>query len=143
MHHQSPSSILHQAGLRCTPRRAAIIQVLLNSRDPLTLREVERSIPGGLKLNQVNLYRALEAFLQTGIIHRVLHADRTWRFALCTCSNIGHCHPHFVCKNCGGVECLHRVKMPPFPEELPGYVVEERELYLKGLCTACAGMKEE
>lgn len=134
----TPFQLLHQAGLRCTPRRTAIIQVLLQAQDPLTHREIEASIPREISINQVSLYRALQAFLEAGIVHRVMNPDRTWRFALCGCRSSGHCHPHFVCKNCGVVECLHRIEMPKLPEELPGYVVEEEELYLKGLCLVCA-----
>lgn len=133
-----PSLILHQVGLRCTPKRAAVLQVLLEASHPLTHREIEALIPADIHLNQVSLYRALDSFLETGIIHRVLNQDRTWRFAFCGCKNQGHCHPHFICRSCGKVECLSRVHLPQVSDSMPGYVVEEKEMYLRGLCISCA-----
>lgn len=135
---ENPSLILHQVGLRCTPKRIAILQVLLDSSYPLTHREIESLIPPDIHLNYVSLYRALESFLEVGIVHRVLNEDRTWRFAFCGCRGQGHCHPHFICRGCGKVECLSRVHLPLVSDSMPGYVVEEREMYLKGLCTSCS-----
>ncbi len=138
MKRRNPSLILHHAGLRCTPKRAAIIQVLLDAPHPLTHKEIESLTLKSIQLNQVSLYRALDAFLEAGIIHRVLVQDRIWRFALCGCEGQGHCHPHFFCKSCGRVECLSRVHLPSISDSMPGYVVEEKEMYLRGLCTSCA-----
>lgn len=132
-----PSAILHQAGLKCTPKRAAVIKVLLSSDHPLTHKEIEDLIPDEINMNQVSLYRALEAFLEAGLIHRVLTQDRIGRFALCGCMEPGHCHPHFVCRSCGRIECLSRVHLPKLHDQLPGYMVEEGEMYLKGLCQKC------
>ncbi|MEW5920886.1 MAG: Fur family transcriptional regulator [Bacillota bacterium] len=134
---ESAENILSQAGLKRTPGRIAMINLLLSSPHPLSQQEIARRLEK-VQINGVSIYRSLHAFLQTGIAHRVESGDRTWRFAICGCGSRGHCHPHFICRQCGKVECLSGFKMPE-PEELqPGYVVEEQEVYLRGLCAGCS-----
>lgn len=89
-------------------------------------------------LNRVTVYRALDAFCQAGIIHRVEMGDRVWRFALCLNENAPYCHPHFACRACGRVECLDFIRVPQVEETENGYKIEEQEVYWKGLCSTCA-----
>lgn len=131
------SRILHNAGLRHTPGREVLLQLLMNSANPMTQEEISRElIEAGL--NRVTIYRALDSFTKAGIVHRVENGDRVWKFAFCGCGNQGHCHPHFICRNCGKVECLVGIKLPNIPKPKAGYIIEEREFYLRGLCARCS-----
>lgn len=130
-------NILKKAGLRCTPGRIEIISILLHSEHPLSQEEITAELSRN-GLDRVTVYRALEAFFKEGIVHRVETGDRLRRYALCACGSRKHCHPHFVCRECGRVECLTGVKLPTFTEPKPGYKVEEQETYLKGICPECA-----
>lgn len=132
------TSILKKAGLRCTPGRIEMISVLLHSEHPLSQEEITAQLQME-GLDRVTVYRALEAFFQAGIVHRVETGDRLRRYALCACGSKKHCHPHFICRECGKVECLSGVKLPTINELKPGYKVEEQETYLKGICPECAG----
>lgn len=134
--------ILRDAGLKCTPGRMALLELLLEEKKPLSQQEIARGLVG-VDFNYVSIYRSLDAFLKAGIVHRVEAGDRTWRYALCGCGSHRHCHPHFICRECGRVECLSDFQGAGFKEDLPedylpGYVVEERELYLRGLCRDCS-----
>lgn len=138
MRSRTAESILQAAGLRCTEGRVAMLEVLLRADNPLTHQEVLRAVePVGL--NRVSVYRALDAFLKAGIVHRVEVGDRVWRFAVCDCGNVGgHCHPHFTCRSCGKVECLNSVTLSPVLEPEKGYIIEEQEVYWRGLCPECS-----
>jgi Fe2+ or Zn2+ uptake regulation protein len=129
--------ILHDAGLKHTPGREALLNLLKNSAHPLTQEEISQGLTGA-GLNRVTIYRALDCFTKVGIVHKVESGDRIWKFAFCGCGNQGHCHPHFICRNCGKIECLTGVKLPNIPKPKDGYIVEEREFYLRGLCSGCA-----
>lgn len=131
------ATILSQAGLRRTPGRIAMINLLLSSPHPLSQQEIAGRLKE-VRINGVSIYRSLHAFLQCGIVHRVESGDRTWRFAICGCGSRSHCHPHFVCSRCGKVECLSGFKMPAAEGLQPGYVVEEQEVYLRGRCAGCS-----
>ncbi|HOP74939.1 MAG TPA: Fur family transcriptional regulator [Bacillota bacterium] len=129
--------ILHQAGLKYTPGRAALIDFLWRASRPLTQEEISL----GLKesgLNKVSIYRALDSFLQAGLVHRLESGDRVWKFAFCGCGSRGHCHPHFICRACGKVECLTKVHLPEVAASAQGYIIEEQEVYFKGLCPGCS-----
>ncbi len=130
--------ILKGAGLKSTPGRRALIRVLLEARVPLTRREISSRLSPAEELNYVSVYRALEAFQERGMIHRVQGEDRTWRYALCGCKSRGHCHPHFICRRCGVVECLQKMEAPPVQKPPSGYLVEGWEYYLRGLCVSCS-----
>lgn len=129
--------ILHNAGLRHTPGRVALIRLLADAAVPLTQDEISRQLTGS-GLNRVTIYRALASFQEAGLVHRVDSGDRIWKFAFCGCGRRGHCHPHFICRGCGKIECLPEVKLPELPQLKAGYLVESNELYLRGLCSVCS-----
>ncbi|NLY74988.1 MAG: transcriptional repressor [Firmicutes bacterium] len=129
--------ILHDAGLKHTPGREALLNVLMRSAHPMTQEEISRELAGS-GMNRVTIYRALDSFTKAGIVHRVENGDRVWKFAFCGCGSHGHCHPHFTCRNCGKVECLPGIELPDIPKPKAGYIIEERQFYLRGLCARCS-----
>ncbi len=136
------ADMLSRAGLKKTPGRLAVIQLLLENREPLTHQEIYERLDD-IEINPVSIYRSLDAFTRAGIVHKVEAGDRVGRFALCGCGTPqeghGHCHPHFICKSCGRTECLEDQEMPELAAVKPGYKVEEKEVYLRGICSRCAG----
>ncbi len=61
----------------------------------------------------VTVYRTLNTFTAKGVAHRVRGEDRVWRYALGNPREAAtHHHPHFVCENCGKVECLKEAQIP-------------------------------
>ncbi len=140
---KTASRILQIVGLKKTPGRMALLNVLLEEENPLTQQEIALKLSKVAALNHVSIYRSLEAFLKAGIIHKVESGDRTWRFALCGCGSRGHCHPHFICRVCGKAECLDGVSIPQPPLLKRGYCVEEKEYYLKGLCADCSSQVQD
>ncbi len=134
---ETAGTILLRAGLKRTMGRIAIINLLMTAEYPLSQHEIAHRLPK-VSMNGVSIYRSLDAFLKAGIVHRVESGDRTWRFAICGCGTRGHCHPHFICKQCGKVECLPGHNLPEFGKMQPGYVVEEQEFYIRGRCAGCS-----
>ena len=135
------ADILSSAGLKKTPGRLAVIRLLLENREPLTHQEIYERLDD-IEINPVSVYRSLDAFTRAGIVHKVEAGDRIGRFALCGCGTPqeghGHCHPHFICKSCGRTECLEDQEMPELAALKPGYKVEEKEVYLRGICSKCS-----
>ncbi|HYH05324.1 MAG TPA: transcriptional repressor, partial [Bacillota bacterium] len=104
-------AILHEAGLKYTSGRVALLELLMETDVPLTQEEISRRL-SGTGFNRVSVYRALDSFCKIGIVHRLESGDRVWKFAYCGCGQQGHCHPHFVCRACGTVECLDGINLP-------------------------------
>ncbi|KUO51730.1 MAG: hypothetical protein APF76_15200 [Desulfitibacter sp. BRH_c19] len=138
MNNNTAIKILDGVGLKKTPGRIALMDILLEAKNPMTQQEIMKKL-SKVKLNYVSIYRSLETFVQVGIIHRVESGDRIWRFALGSEKKQGHDHPHFTCRECGITECLDGIGIPITIPLRKGYTVERKELYLKGLCPKCSG----
>lgn len=129
--------LLHRTGLRITRGRVLVLRELSESEEPLTHHEIfDRIMTGGL--HRVSVYRILRSLVNAGLVHRIEAGDRIWRFAVCGCGTSSHCHPHFACRSCGRVECLSGVDLPAVMKLGPGYIVEEQEVYIHGLCASCS-----
>jgi Fe2+ or Zn2+ uptake regulation protein len=137
--------VLRTAGLRRTPVRVGVIQVLSRGGGrPMSVPQ----ILGKLKdVDSVTVYRTLGTFARKGLVHRVRGEDRGWRYALGGGAEDHdapqHRHPHFVCESCGRVECLAQAEIPRgFVQSLgvgDDYAVSYSEVVLHGVCPRCAG----
>jgi Fe2+ or Zn2+ uptake regulation protein len=125
---------LRNAGLRITTCRTSLLHLLLQAEEPLSQKDLTASLEEQ-GFNRVTIYRALETFLASSIVHRIVTEDRTWRFAITRCGHRGHCHPHFTCRGCGRIRCLEGVSIPSVRAE--GHRIEAQAMYLWGLCPSC------
>jgi Fe2+ or Zn2+ uptake regulation protein len=118
--------LLKTAGFKATPSRLAILEVLAHEEKPFAVHELEQRLKG--KINEVTLYRALEAFAAKGIVRRVdLGHDHT-HYEL----EQKH-HHHFVCITCGEVE---DIKICPLPQ-IKNRTISSHSLEFFGLCKSC------
>ncbi len=137
MKKMSIADILKGVGLKRTTGREALLNVLMDAPFPLTQDEISLRLTD-VGLNRVTIYRALDSFLEAGLVHRIESGERVWKFAYCGCGSREHCHPHFICRACGKVECLEDIALPEIRNIKHGYCIEGEELYLRGLCAACS-----
>jgi len=133
---QAAAEILKKAGLKQTAGRIALLKVLLKADKPLSHRQICEAL-GDLYYDPVSVYRSLESFIEAGFVHKVEDDNRSWLYALCTCKEESHCHPHFFCRNCGNCECLRSYSIPRIENLNNDYIVEEQRYYIKGICSSC------
>ena len=139
------ADVLRAAGLRRTPVRASVLEVLASARGPMAVPQIIEQLPE--HTDAVTVYRTLNTFTRKRLVHRVHGEDRTWRYALSTGNGPGpkqpnaHQHPHFVCDECGTVECLEDSAIPktlvPSLHVGARYAVRYPEVVLHGLCPKC------
>ena len=126
---------IRAAGERLTAPRAAVLAFLLGADRALTHHEIETGVRAKLAVDRVTIYRVLEWLTGAGLAHRIAGEDRVWRFN--ANREGGHAHAHFTCSACGKTVCLEEVKVRA-PVKVPaGYVPQEVELNIRGLCSAC------
>ena len=120
---------------RRTSQRRAILQALEEAPGPLTPHEVLEHAGHG-RLGLATVYRNLNALTAHGEVVAVHLPDDSTRFEP---AGRGH-HHHFCCSRCEGVfelaaTCpvagLEGVTLPG------GFLVEDHELTLYGLCPTC------
>jgi Fur family ferric uptake transcriptional regulator len=131
--------VLSRHGLRRTPVRVGVIELLSRSGRPLSVPQILAKLRG---VDTVTVYRTLNTFARKKMVHKVRGDDRTWLYAAGDCAaRAQHLHPHFVCDECGKVECLEGSRIPgSFVEALAvdrTYTVLYPEVVLHGMCPRC------
>jgi Fe2+ or Zn2+ uptake regulation protein len=91
------ASALREKGFRATYGRVALLEALAEAGKPLAVETLAQKISG--KLDVVNVYRALEALSEAGLVARVGlgHQHTHYEFSSALASH----HHHFVCEGCG------------------------------------------
>ncbi len=134
--------ILKNYGLKVTPIRTQVLQVLINSEVALSHSDISSALSDE-SIDKVTLYRTLNIFNEKGIIHKVATEDRNWLYAILLEPNKiphnEHDHAHFVCDTCDKIFCF-----PITPDPIQnmkivkeGFLVKEKEIRLHGLCPTC------
>jgi Fur family ferric uptake transcriptional regulator len=130
---------LREAKLRSTTSRVAVLQHLAAAAKPLSHAEVAESlVPEGF--DKSTLYRCLVELADSGLLNRLDAGDHAWRFELRRGQpHTDAEHPHFVCVDCGKVECLPEVeiKITPTKGSKQSRMGDVTEVFLKGHCNDC------
>src|SRR5579872_5643643 len=131
--------LLKKNQLSVTAGRKQILEYFFQQDGALSHSDIEKKAGG--KFDRVTVYRTLQAFLEKGLIHSIPTADNSIRYALCKddCSAGQHRddHVHFICNHCGNAVCLEEVVVPAI--RVPrGYIVQQVEMLVSGVCMGCA-----
>lgn len=131
-------SLLKDHGLRKTSFRIELLTLFVDSKSSLSVDEIRKNV--GETNDKVTIYRALDAFEKSGLIHKVPDKGNMTRYALCqsACSDEGHIHnhAHFICNSCEETFCLEDVVMPSIKKH-KGFKVSKANLVLEGECPSC------
>ncbi len=129
--------MLKLAGLYCTRSRLAILKVLIKAHKPLTQEQISHRL-GRTRLDRVTVYRALQSFYRTRLVHKAYLQKRTWHFELADHCTERQCHPHFTCNKCGMTQCLINLSVPIVKGLGKGFIIQRQQVRLEGLCPKCA-----
>jgi Fur family ferric uptake transcriptional regulator len=129
--------ILRKHQLRITNSRLDIIEFFMQERKALSQGNLEERFH---EYDRVTLYRTLNSFLESGILHKIPNDNGVATYGLCyeTCSpdHHDHNHIHFKCNECGQIECLDAPLKTAY--SLPeGYRAEHIDLVINGICARC------
>ena len=133
--------MLVTSGLRRTPVRIGVLRLLCDGDgEPVDVPQILARLPD--HTDAVTVYRTLNTFTRKKLVHRIRGENRTWLYALGGGDpRPRHAHPHFVCDECGRVECLKDASVPPgLPRSLgvgKQYAVSYSEVVLHGICPKC------
>ncbi len=130
--------LLHKAGLRVTKTRQAVLDELVSAGEQaISSAEIEQNLSG---IDRITLYRILKVYEEKGLIHSVADGTGKTKYALCheECSDGSHQHDHlhFHCRICNSTTCLEQ-NLPSAIQVPSGYLVEDIQLILSGICKDC------
>lgn len=132
------SNLLKKHSLRQTETREAVLEIMFDKNYALSHADIEKEIGG--RFDRVTIYRTLNAFLENGVIHKVLDNEGGIKYAVCqhehrTAAHLEN-HIHFKCSVCQQTLCLDHYHIPSI--KLPeSYVVESFNVLAEGICNKC------
>ncbi len=128
--------LLHDAGLRATAPRVAVLRLLAESPRPLSHAEVVDTI-GTDDWDAATLYRNLIKLDEVGLARVASRVGGVTRFEAQEHGAPAHVHPHFACRDCGDVTCLHDAKLTIPKNDAWRQALLDADLQVVGQCPEC------
>lgn len=132
--HEQEAETLRLHGVNPTAVRILIWRTLQSRRDAFSLGDVEQDLP---TVDRSTIFRALRLFVETKLLHEVDDGMGICKYCVCHCHDDHHRgHVHFACTRCQRTFCIDYLPIPgvALPE---GFVAEESEYVIKGVCPEC------
>jgi Fe2+ or Zn2+ uptake regulation protein len=126
---------IRAGGFRATGSRLTVLSFLEKMKYPLSIQRIAKSV--GKKVDQVTVYRIVEAFAKSRIIFQSdLGEGRVYEYA-------PREHHHLVCTKCRkvadiGCHDFSRIARSALKQTRGFAEVKSHSLELFGVCTACA-----
>jgi len=136
---ESSTDVLRGSGLRATPARRAVIDVLRETHNHMTVSEVITALAGGgSKFDQSTVYRVLSDLGGVGLVAESRLSPGDTVFEWISQSN----HHHLQCTECGRTLPLDDELVQQFiskVHERHGFHVNATHLVLSGIEHDCPG----
>lgn len=126
------ASMMHEAGVRPSVQRIAIMSYIGNSRRHPSADEIYRYLQAAMPtLSRTTVYNALHTLAELSLLRELEIESGMTRYDLAAQAP----HAHFRCRECGRI-----FDLPLFSrleESFPGYKVDSVDVFYKGLCPEC------
>lgn len=133
----SDEQVFEKAGIRVTAVRLLIWREIRRSfAGAFSLSDLEDTLP---TVDKSTLFRTLTLLSEAHLLHDIDDGSGSHKFCVCHHDDTLHCtgHVHLTCRVCHRTFCLTDIRIPQV--ELPeGFVPEEAEYIVKGVCPECA-----
>lgn len=126
---------LRALGLRVTPQRLAILDIIGGDRTHPSVEKIYKKILRKYpKMSMATVYNTLSKLVEGREIQELDIDPKKRRFDPCT-----SLHHHFYCKTCGKVYDLdYDTSFVPNIKRIGGHQIEATQLNFKGKCKACS-----
>ena len=127
-------------GLKKTSFRKELLIFFQSSSSSLTVKKIIKKFASSV--DKVSIYRALNSFEKSGLIHKVPDKNNLLRYSLCSSEcepgKHSHDHAHLLCSICDETFCLDDFFLPNIKSH-NGYVINNYKIILEGSCLSCQG----
>ncbi len=130
---------LRQMGIRPSVQRIQIFEYLQHSDNHPTVDEIYRQLsPDVPTLSKTTVYNTLGLFVEKGIVLQISIDGAESRYD----ARVDN-HGHFMCERCGEVVDFTADFSNIVGEELAGCTINQKHLYIKGICSSCRQIYEQ
>ena len=130
-------NVLKKNGVKPTAMRLLVLQLLIHKKLAFSLTDLENNFE---KSDRTTLFRTIKTFVKSGIAHKIDDGTGSPKYALCEencrCDIGTDLHLHFHCNVCNETACITEQKIPNIILPI-GYVAEDVNLVVKGVCDKC------
>ena len=91
-------NILIQNNLKVTPPRISVLDIFLNTKEPLSAEKIIEKLKGK-DINDVTIYRTIKSFNDKSMIRQIDLRQNSVFYEI-----TDHHHHHIVCVHCGFIE---------------------------------------
>lgn len=144
MHHRDFAATLRAHGLKATPQRMALLHALQKAHQPQSVARLKTACARS-SMDTVTLYRALEAFLEAGLVRSVNlnHGHADYELVV-----PGDHHHHVICTSCGAIADVtlpyeRTLERAALAAARAFASVTDHALEFFGTCSACAKRSEK
>lgn len=135
---EKADSLLRAAGVRATPQRIRIVDLLRTKHRPVSVEDLVKA--GKRAFDVTTAYRTLEMLRTSGMVRRI---DLDQNHALYEFAE-DH-HHHAVCNSCGMIKDVSMCISPSLDEKVRAAVgfkrIDTHALEFFGTCSSCASKK--
>ena len=133
--HAQVANPLKESGLKSTPGRRAVLQVLGKTSSPLSPEQIHAKV-GSEVCDRATVYRILDSLNEAGLAQRLTLEGKT----LYLPEESSHHHHHIICRKCRSTVCLDECLISPLEKKAQqlGFQDIHHSLQLTGLCSKCA-----
>ena len=132
---------LKEAGLKLTPQRRSIVQVLIDYKGQhLSCEEiydkVKESCP---EIGLATVYRTLQMLDKIGFTNKLSLDDGCLRYEF-NMAHEGHNHHHLICKHCGSITEVELDLLDPLEniiETSYNFKIDDHDVKFYGICSKC------
>jgi len=131
---------LNENGLKNTPQRLAILDIIANEKQPLSAEEILSKL--NISVNLSTIYRTLDTMAQKNIISK-LEIDGVDR-CVYEYNREGHRH-YLICKGCKKIVAIYGCPLATYEKSLEQkteYKIDEHKLFIYGYCPDCNRNKQ-
>jgi Fur family ferric uptake transcriptional regulator len=131
--------LLISGGLDPTPHRQRVLEVIGANPAPLSAQDIFRTLNRTVGIDRVTVYRVLDVLAARGLVERLSSGGRSRVYGMAP--NKNHpAHPHFHCRTCGKLQCLHpaslKVDLRTIKRSFAGEI-QGVEVRIDGICKNC------
>ncbi|MEL7565874.1 MAG: Fur family transcriptional regulator [Dehalobacterium sp.] len=127
------SDILKKNDIRISHQRVKMLQYLANNLCHPTAEKILSGIKKELPtLSKSTVYKTLNAFVEAKILREITIEDNEIRYEYNLID-----HGHFKCEKCGSIYDFNIDFSSIHCDELCGFKISDKNVYLKGVCKSC------
>lgn len=128
--------LLKEKGLKITPQRLAIINLLKNTKEHPSAETIYKKLSSDFPtMSLATVYKTLEMLKNIGLIQELNVGEGSFRYD----ANI-ESHPHVICLSCSRVDDLDESVLKDLMNDVKkhtDYLLTEQKLYFYGYCPDC------